>query len=169
MADAPGRGESVAGRPLANWTLALNYAAGGLDVRGYHVVNILLHLACTLLAFGAIRRLLRLSGPPAVSNRANEIALAIAAIWAVHPLQTEVVDYVVARTESLMAACYLLCVDASIRAHESPGRRWNIVAILVAGLGMLSKESMATVPVAIVINDRALLFPSFADALRARR
>jgi len=36
----PGRGESVAGRPLANWTLALNYAAGGLEVRGYHVVNI---------------------------------------------------------------------------------------------------------------------------------
>lgn len=165
----PGRGESVAGRPLANWTLALNYAAGGLDVRGYHVVNILLHLACTLLAFGAIRRLLRLSGPPAVSNRANEIALAIAAIWAVHPLQTEVVDYVVARTESLMAACYLLCVYASIRAHESPGRRWNIVAILAAGLGMLSKESMATVPVAIVLIDRALLFPSFADAFRARR
>jgi len=165
----PGRGESVAGRPLANWTLALNYAAGGLEVRGYHVVNILLHLACTLLAFSTIRRLLLLSGSSANSDRANEIAFAIAAIWAVHPLQTEVVDYIVARTESLMAACYLLCLYASVRAHESPARRWNVVAILAAGLGMLCKESMATVPVAVVLIDRALLFPSFADGFRARR
>jgi tetratricopeptide (TPR) repeat protein len=165
----PGRGESVAGRPLANWTLALNYAAGGLDVRGYHVVNILLHLACVLLAFGVARRLLRLAGPSALSGLSNEIAFAIAAVWAVHPLQTEVVTYIVARTESLMAACYLLCLYASIRAHESPGRRWNVVAVLAAGLGMLSKESMATVPVAVVLIDRALLFPSFADAFRARR
>ena len=165
----PGRGESVSGRPLANVTLAINYAAGGLDVRGYHVVNILLHLACVLLAFGVTRRLLRLAGASTVSNRSNEIAFAIAAIWAVHPLQTEVVDYIVARTESLMAACYLLCIYASIRAHEEPGRRWNLVAILAAGFGMLSKESMATVPVAVVLIDRALLFPSFAVAFRSRR
>ena len=83
---------------------------------------------------------------------------------AVHPLQTEVVNYIVARTESLMAACYLLCLYASVRAPESPGRQWNIVAILAAGLGMLCKESMATIPVAVVLIDRAVLFPSFADA-----
>ena len=165
----PGRGESVSGRPLANLTLAINYAAGGLDVRGYHVVNILLHLACVLLAFGVTRRLLRLVSASTVSNRSNEIAFSIAAIWAVHPLQTEVVDYIVARTESLMAACYLLAIYASIRAHEEPGRRWNLVAIVAAGFGMLSKESMATVPVAVTLIDRALLFPSFADAFRARR
>jgi tetratricopeptide (TPR) repeat protein len=165
----PGRGESVAGRPLANWTLALNYAADGLEVRGYHVVNVLLHMTCVLLAFGIARRLLRLAAPATVASRSNEIAFAIAAIWAVHPLQTEVVDYIVARTESLMAACYLLCLYASVRAYESPGHRWNVVAILAAGLGMLSKESMATIPVAVVLIDRALLFPSFADAFRARR
>jgi len=165
----PGRGESVAGRPLANLTLAVNYAAGGIDVRGYHVVNILLHLTCVLLAFGVTRRLLRLAGPSAVANLSNEIAFAIAAVWAVHPLQTEVVDYIVARTESLMGACYLLCLYASVRAHENPGHRWNAVAILAAGLGMLSKESMATAPVAVILIDRAWLFPSFAEAFKARR
>ncbi len=165
----PGRGESVAGRPLANLTIALNYAIGGLDVRGYHIVNILLHLACVLLAFGFTRRLLRIGGPAAVSDRSDEIAFAIAAIWAVHPLQTEVVDYIVARTESLMGACYLLCLYASVRAHESPGRGWNTVAFVAAGLGMLSKESMATVPAAVILIDRAWLFRSFAEAFRARR
>ena len=165
----PGRGESVAGRPLANLTMAVNYAAGGLDVRGYHIVNILLHLACVLLAFGVTRRLLRLASPAVVARQSNQIAFAMAAIWAGHPLQTEVVDYIVARRESLMAACYLLCVYASVRAHESDALRWNAVAILAAGLGMLSKESMATAPVAVILIDRALLFPSFAAAFRARR
>jgi protein O-mannosyl-transferase len=165
----PGRGESVAGRPLANLTLAVNYAVGGLDVRGYHVVNVLLHLTCVLMAFALTRRLLKIAGPSTVANLSNEIAFAIAAIWAVHPLQTEVVDYIVARTESLMGACYLLWLYASVRAHERPGRRWNTVAILAAALGMLSKESMATAPVAVVLIDRAWLFPSFAEAFKARR
>jgi tetratricopeptide (TPR) repeat protein len=171
----PGRGESVAGRPLANWSLALNYAAGGFEVRGYHMVNILLHLACSLLAFGVIRRILWLAGPPIAADRSNEIAFAVAGVWAVHPLQSEVVNYIVARTESLMAACYLLCVYAALRSHRSPGdhprapRRWTAVAIIAAGLGMLSKESMATAPIAVILIDRALVFPSFTEAFRARR
>ena len=78
-------------------------------------------------------------------------------------------DYIVARTESLMAACYLLCLYASVRAHESPDRGGTSSPSLAAGLGMLSKESMATAPVAVVLIDRALLFPSFAEAFRARR
>ena len=165
----PAGGESVSGRPLANLTLAVNYAIGGLQVRGYHVLNILLHLTCVLLAFGVLRRLLRLAGNGAISGRSDEIAVAIAAIWAVHPLQTEVVSYVVARTESLMAACFLLCVYASVRAHVEGGGRWNIVAIVGAALGMLSKESMAVAPIAVVLIDRAFFFPSFAEAFRRRR
>jgi len=39
----------TAGRPLANITLALNYAAGERDVVGYHVVNLALHITCALL------------------------------------------------------------------------------------------------------------------------
>src|SRR6185295_1992180 len=46
----------TAGRPLVNLSFALNYAAGGDAVRGYHVVNIALHVVCGWLLFGIVRR-----------------------------------------------------------------------------------------------------------------
>jgi protein O-mannosyl-transferase len=53
-------GITVSGRPLLNLSLALNFAAGGLDVRGYHAVNLALHIAAGLLLFGLVRRTLEL-------------------------------------------------------------------------------------------------------------
>src|SRR3977135_4205509 len=38
----------AAGRPVVNLSFALNYALGGADVRGYHIVNIAIHIACAL-------------------------------------------------------------------------------------------------------------------------
>src|SRR3954468_20301971 len=49
---------TVAGRPLANLTFALNYAFGGTSVSGYHAVNLLLHILAALTLFGVIRRTL---------------------------------------------------------------------------------------------------------------
>src|SRR4029450_6226066 len=54
----PERELPVAGRPRVNVALAINYALGGLDVRGYHVWNVAVHLACALLVFGVVRRAL---------------------------------------------------------------------------------------------------------------
>src|SRR3954471_1012156 len=55
---APPAGLTVSGRPLLNLSLALNYAIGGEDVRGYHVVNILIHALAALTLFGLVRRTL---------------------------------------------------------------------------------------------------------------
>jgi hypothetical protein len=90
----PAAESPVAGRPLVNLSFALNYAAGGLDVRGYHVANIAWHALCALLIFGVIRRTLEL---PRVRRHAGAsaigVACAAAVLWAVHPLNSEVVDY----------------------------------------------------------------------------
>ena len=43
---------SVAGRPIVSLTLAINYAMGKLEVRGYHVMNVMIHLAAGLALFG---------------------------------------------------------------------------------------------------------------------
>ena len=56
----PARELPVAGRPLANLAFALNYAAAGAAVEGYHAVNLALHIACALLLFAVIRRTLNL-------------------------------------------------------------------------------------------------------------
>ena len=115
----------VAGRPVVNLSFALNYAFGGLDVRGYHVVNVAIHIACALLLFGIVRRTL---GLPALrdrfATRSADPAVAAALIWMVHPLQTDAVDYVTQRTELMLGLFYLLTFYASIRAvRQSAGRQ----------------------------------------------
>lgn len=80
-------------RPITNWTFALNYALGGLNPFGYHVFNVLMHLSSSLLVFGIIRRTL-LSKPlkERWGNHALLLSLAIALLWAVHPLQTNAIN-----------------------------------------------------------------------------
>ena len=160
----------VAGRPLVNLSFALNFAAGGLDVRGYHAVNIAVHLACALLAFGLIRRTLEL---PRLRRHFDgssiDLAFAAALLWVLHPLNSEVVDYLTQRSESLMAAFYLSTLYAANRALTEPRKRaWQALAVVSCALGMLCKESMATAPVMVVLYDRVFAFDSWRDAVRDR-
>ena len=82
---------TLAGRPVASLSFALNHAVGGLDVGGYHAVNLALHVLCAWLVYGVVRRILS-ARPSAPST--DGVALATALLWAVHPLATEAVVYV---------------------------------------------------------------------------
>ncbi len=68
----PRRELPTAGRPLVNFSFAVNYALGGLNVGGYHLVNLAFHLLCGLLVFGIVRRTLEL---PALKDRFGAVAL----------------------------------------------------------------------------------------------
>src|SRR4051812_9505400 len=57
---APPRNSVLASRPIVNLSFAINYAAGGLAVPGYHAVNIAFHVLAALLLFGIVRRTLAL-------------------------------------------------------------------------------------------------------------
>ncbi len=168
---SPPRDTPVAGRPLVNLTLALNYAGDGLGVRAYHVTNIVIHVLVALTLFGVIRRGLALPRSPArLRARADDVALAVALVWALHPLNSEVVNYLTQRSESLMALCYLLTFYAAIRAHDRAGALgWTAVAIAACAAGMASKESMVTAPLMVVAMDRVLVFPSWRSAFWSRR
>ncbi len=63
FAPPPG-GQTVSGRPLVNFSLAVNYALGGTRPWGYHAVNLAIHLLAGLVLFGLVRRTLarRLKG-----------------------------------------------------------------------------------------------------------
>ncbi len=88
---SPPRDTPVAGRPVVNLTFAGNYAIGGLDVTGYHVVNLAMHLLTALALFGVVRRTLRLASmPDDLSRAAGGVALASALVWELHPLNSEV-------------------------------------------------------------------------------
>jgi len=188
---SPPRDTPVAGRPLVNLSLALNYAYGGLDVTSYHVTNVALHLLVALAFFGVVRRTLRIGGSDRLRQdyggqedplprthggsedpqlHADGLALACALVWALHPLNTEVVNYVVQRTESLMALAYLTTLYCAVRAWAHPNSWiWQLAAVAACAAGMASKESMVTAPLMVLVYDRVFLYPSLGAALRERR
>jgi protein O-mannosyl-transferase len=166
----PERELPVAGRPVANLTFALNYAIDGTNARGYRAVNILLHILCGIAAFALVRRTLALPGLHArFGSRANDIGFAAALLWLLHPLNSEVVNYLTQRTESLMALCYLMTLYASLRALDSHGGRWAAAAIAFCAIGTACKESIVTAPVMVMLVDRAFVFGSWKEAWRSRR
>jgi tetratricopeptide (TPR) repeat protein len=175
----PDRESPTAGRPLVNLTFAINYAIGGLNVVGYHATNIAIHLLCGLLLFGLARRTLDLPRIPASLRQwSADLAFAIALLWVVHPLNSEAVDYITQRTESLMALFYLLTLYCALRATVGPhvrgvrlqaDRRWAAASIVSCALGMACKESMVTAPLMVLIYDRVFLYDSIRRAFRARR
>lgn len=206
LAPPTANGQTVGGRPLANLTLAINYAISGVHPWSYHVVNLLIHVAAALLLYGLVRRTLALpwadrlwlrrrahadrawggggrfakcieaprgrTGASLSRDAAGPagVAFAAALLWAVHPLETEAVTYVIQRVESLMALFYLLTLYAFVRslASSHPGR-WQAAAVAACLLGMGCKEVMVTAPVIVLLFDRAFLTGGFSDALRRRR
>src|SRR6266403_1569474 len=147
------------GRPLVCLTLALNYALGGLEVWGYHAVNLATHVFAAIVLFGIVRRTLdgpRLGGR--FGPYASGLAAAVALCWAVHPLQTESVTYIIQRTESMMGLFLLLSLYCVIRGHDSPRRsEWYATAVVCCALGMGSKETMGIAPIIVLLYDRIFL------------
>lgn len=172
----PPAGAGTAGRPLLNYSYALNYAVGGLAVGGYHAVNLAIHAAAGLVLFGLVRRTLRL---PRLRARfgavATELAGASALLWVVHPLQTESVTYVSQRAESLVGFFYLLTWYAFVRTAqsdeggESERRTWSVVAVAACIGGVLTKEIIATVPVVLVTFDLVFVASCWREAWLRRK
>jgi len=161
---------TVAGRPIASLSLALNYAVSGYEVWSYHLFNLLVHILAGLTLYGIIRRTLMCERlRERFGKHSAVLAWIAAAIWVVHPIQTESVTYVVQRTESLMGLFYLLTLYSAIRAMEAGGGLlWPAVSVVCCGLGMGTKEAMVTVPAIVLLYDRAFFAGSFIAALRRR-
>lgn len=166
----PGQGGlTTSGRPLISLSFALNYAWGGLAVEGYHAVNLGIHLLAGCVLYGLLRRTFLLPGcAESLKSRATPLALAIAALWLLHPLQTESVTYISQRAEMVMALCYLFSLYALIRtatAEESRlSRRWACWTLAGCWIGMTAKEVMVSAPLILFLYDRAFLAGSFQEA-----
>lgn len=144
-------------RPLLMVTYALNHAAGGYRVTGYHLVNIALHLLAVLL----FHRLLLLLVPGAGETGA---AWAAAALFAAHSLNSQAVNYISSR--SVLLASSLLLAGLVLYAAGRTNRRPLLVAASTAALflAMLSK-STAIVAVAL-LPALELLLPGDRRGLR---
>jgi Tfp pilus assembly protein PilF len=159
------------GRPLVSLSFALNYALSGYDVRGYHIVNLLVHILNALLVFGIVRR--TLSKPQAGSHNAASaqlLAFGTALLWLVHPLLTEPVNYLVQRTELMVGCFLLLTLYAFIRGCDAtrPGR-WHVVSVIACALGVGCKEMIVVAPVLVLVYDHIFVSGSIRVALRQRK
>ncbi len=123
-------------RPVLHLTYALNWALDPAPL-GFRAVNVTVHALNTVL----VRRLVVSVAPPGA-------ALAAAALFGLHPVQTEAVTYVSGRSSSLMACAYL--VGLLLWRH---GRRRGAFGAFVLALG--SKEAAFTWPAAVVLVDVA--------------
>ncbi len=166
----PPRAGAMRHRPVLFLSLAANYAFGGLDVRGYHAVNLAAHLLAALALFGVVRRTLllpRLGGR--FASAALPLAAAAAAIWAVHPLQTGAVTYVVQRAESMMGMFFLLTMYFAVRGFTGGGRAgWFASAAAACAAGMGTKEVMVAAPVVVLLYDRVFVAASWREVAGRR-
>lgn len=161
---------TISGRPLMWFTLAVNYWWHGLDVWGYHAVNVCLHVSCMLLTFGILRRTMLLPyWKGSFDNRSAAVTAGVmTALWGVHPLLTETVVYVSQRMELLSGLFYLLTLYFSIRAWDSKAIVLHVAAVASAAIGLLAKEQVASAPIAVILFDSVFVFGSLFAALRAR-
>lgn len=183
MSLAPPPRTAVAGRPIVNLSLAFDRAindALGIEADSpaatvaFHATNILLHLLCGVLLFGIIRRTASL---PSLGEWANGLAEPLAAVavalWLVHPIQTEAVDYTIQRTELLVSLWYAATLYASIRAWDASTPRravaWLATGVAACLVGMASKEVMAGAPFVVAAYDRAFRADSWRELFADRR
>ena len=156
-----GQGLTVEGRPLLNLSLALNYAISGTNPWSYHVTNTAIHALAALALFGLLRRTLTASSTFNV-HLSTTLSFSAALLWAVHPLQTESVTYIVQRTESLMGLLLL----ATLYFFR---RGWLTASFFACLLGMATKEVMVVAPLLVVLYDRTFVSGSFRAGWQRHR
>ena len=134
-------------RPTLAFSLALDVTLWGLDPAFFHLTNILLHAAVTLLV-----------GRLALSlGAAREVAVLAALVFAIHPVHVEPVAWIAARQELLLSLGVLGGLLAYRRSDASPrGRGAWWLALGCQGLALLSKETSVVMPALLVASDRLL-------------
>lgn len=152
-------------------SFALNYRINGLDVTGYHLVNIAIHLITALLVYRLVS--LTLKTPfftegrdhAATDARTGFIALFSALFFVAHPIQTQAVTYIVQRFASLAAMFYLLSLTSYLkgRLELAPAARrpaaaaaWFSLALFSALLALKTKEIAYTLPIAVLLFEMLL-------------
>ena len=151
-------------RPLTYTSFWLEHKLWGFNPSGFHTVNVLLHLANTLLLW---RVLLRLTVPG---------SFLIAAVFAVHPVHVESVAWAIERKDMLSGLFYLSAALAWLHFQERPHRLTYGLTLVLFAAGLLAKNMVVTLPAALLIlqwyhhgrltrRDLLLAAPFFAVAV----
>jgi len=143
-------------RPVANLTFALNWYLHGANVSGFHLINLIIHITNAGLVYLVI---LLLGATPQFPERHRahiySIALGASLLWALNPIQTQAVTYIVQRMASLMTLFYLMALASFIKFRLSTRMQhkilWGGLFFLGFVLAMGSKENAVMLPLAVAL------------------
>lgn len=146
-------------RFITGLSFAFNYALGGLNVVGYHLLNIAAHVAAAFLVYRFIFLTFKtpvLKNDP-LAKEAQTIALLAALLFSAHPIQTESVTFVTQRMTVLSAIFYLSALIFYIKARleKKTVYRWGALGATI--LGMFTKENTFTIPLMLVVYEFVFL------------
>ena len=136
-------------RELGNWhpltwlSYLADYQLYRLNAGGYHLTNLLLHVANTLLLFGVLR---------AMTGAVWRSAF-VAALFAWHPLHVEAVAWISERKEMLCGFFWMLTLAAYLRYVRQPHWHRYLLVALCFALGLMAKPMMVTLPCVLVLLD----------------
>lgn len=128
-------------RPVLLDSFIINYQSAKTEVKGYHVVNILLHLAAVLLVFTFLKQI--------ISNKTHAFLLSV--LFAVHPALTQAVSWIPGRNDSLLAIfclAYMITVVNYIQKDKNSLLLLQFVFLLLA---LFTKETALFIPPAFVV------------------
>jgi len=157
-------------RAIVDLSFAINYKLDKLNVFSYHLINVFIHVfngfLVYLLASLIFRRLSTQSTP--LNFSPSGMALFGSLIFVTHPIQTQAITYPVQRYTSMAALFYLMSVFFYLKARITGvqsgtevlrGRIITFYAIsfFSGALAFMSKESAASLPVAILIAEYVII------------
>lgn len=134
-------------------TFAVNYWLGGTQVFGYHLVNILIHIAMALSMYLFIVLLAR----SVLNKQGNAIALLSALLFVSHPLSTQAVTYTSQRFASLAALFYVITLTAYLVARQTGRKIYYIFSFLSMLAAFFTKENTFTLPFAILLLELTIV------------
>lgn len=149
QADLPLRSWVSGVRPMLMFTYWANYQASGSNTFSYHVWNVLFHVINSALVFFIVRRILKLCGADS-----DLLAFFSAALFLLHPVQSESVAYIAGRSESLTAVFFFSAYGAFLY-RPAPEISWarSIVVLALFGAALASKEHAVVLPVLLILTD----------------
>lgn len=141
-------------RPVLMATYWANFLISGTRPFSYHLVNLALHAATAALVFLVFDRLLEISNATASVHARRLYALFGAAIFLVHPLQTESVAYIAGRSEIVSGFFFFAAWLVFLRSFAVPTTfKTASTILLLTAAAVLSKESAIIVPAILIATD----------------
>jgi tetratricopeptide (TPR) repeat protein len=135
--------ESANWHPLTWMSLQLNAAIQGHRPAGYHLTNLLIHAANTVLLFLVLRRM----------TQAVWRSAAVAALFGLHPIHVESVAWIFERKDVLSTFFFIVAIGAYIRFVEQPSHGRYTLVVVAFALGIVSKPMVVTLPCVLLLLD----------------